>query len=337
MARDLQTGTAARWTAHLETSRPYTLGYAGFVGLAGAALAATEPADGRWIVAWAVPTLGWLAGLYGGDYFDRALDAIAKPDRPIPSGRLAARTAWLVMVGATLVGGALAFAANPRSLWLVVAAFAIGLSYNTWLKGNGLAGNAVRGSLTAMAFLFGTLCVGAVPPAGLWIVAALLAVHDMGSNLIGTVRDVDGDRRGGVETLAVRAGAPAAVRTASGCWLVWSTIAFALPAWWPSLLPLGVYFAWIALASALGAVSIAMLWAVDFPSPRRSLRAHEVLVIERIVLAGGLVALGAGVTIALPLTLAGVVLTAASQYALRERHEFGRAARAPRALHPTAP
>src|SRR6266487_992200 len=67
--------------AHMETWRPYTLFYPGLVGLSGAGLASDHVSALRLLGSWLVPTLGWIAGLYGGDYFDRTLDAAAKPHR----------------------------------------------------------------------------------------------------------------------------------------------------------------------------------------------------------------------------------------------------------------
>jgi 4-hydroxybenzoate polyprenyltransferase/geranylgeranylglycerol-phosphate geranylgeranyltransferase len=70
--------------AHLEMMRPYTVFHSGMLGFA-AALFLSEGTAPPWRVAlsFLVPTLGWVAGLYGGDYFDRELDAIAKPHRPV--------------------------------------------------------------------------------------------------------------------------------------------------------------------------------------------------------------------------------------------------------------
>ncbi|WP_439629639.1 UbiA family prenyltransferase [Gemmata sp.] len=51
----------------------------------------------------------YLAGMVWNDYFDRAEDAVARPFRPIPSGRVAVRTALLL--GTALCGLGLGFAA----------------------------------------------------------------------------------------------------------------------------------------------------------------------------------------------------------------------------------
>src|SRR5262249_43171150 len=124
--------------AHAETCRPWTLFYAGLVGLGGALLASgPSPEPCRLAGAWLVATLGWLAGPYGGDYFDRKLDAAAKPHRPIPSGRLRPEVALGTMIGCIALGLALAVALNWRNLVIVAVVTVAGISYNNVFKARG--------------------------------------------------------------------------------------------------------------------------------------------------------------------------------------------------------
>jgi len=101
----------------METWRPYTLFYPGLVGLSGAGLASDHVSALRLLGSWLVPTLGWIAGLYGGDYFDRTLDAAAKPHRPIPSGRISPRTALASAITCVLVGCAIGVLAMVPAWW----------------------------------------------------------------------------------------------------------------------------------------------------------------------------------------------------------------------------
>jgi 4-hydroxybenzoate polyprenyltransferase len=313
---------SGRVLAHLEMWRPYTLGYVGLVGLAGALLAAPGAPGPRLLGAWAAPTLGWLAGLYGGDYKDRHLDAIAKLHRPIPSGRVRPGTALAAMIVCVAAGGAIAVALNWRSLVLVAAALTGGIAYSVSLKASGLPGNLVRGGLTACAFLYGTMTVTAWPPARLLPVAALWWLQDSGSNLVGTLRDRAGDRRGGYQTLVVRRGEPAALACVGALY----ALAAGLAAWTLVTVPSGDRVMATALAvTALALASAALITLVGARrpiAPRTALHAHEVLVIERVILAGAVVAL-ASAELALILTTVIVAVTAASQRVMRERYEFG--------------
>ena len=211
-------GAVRALRAHVETWRPYTLWYVGLVGLAGAALA--DGPHHPWLLAsaWAAPTAGWLGGHYLGDYFDRELDAGSKPHRPIPSGRLGARTrVWCGCICFALLALLAVLGGWGTTSAAVLAAFGI-VAYSRWCKARGIAGNLVRGALGAIALLYGALTVGLSADRGSTVPVLLAAMvafwsHDAMSNLVGALRDIDGDRAGGYRTLPVRRGAPFAVRT----------------------------------------------------------------------------------------------------------------------------
>jgi geranylgeranylglycerol-phosphate geranylgeranyltransferase len=326
-------GAARALRAHVETWRPYTLWYVGLVGLGGAALIAGEHHPWRLFGAWAAPTLGWLGGHYLGDYFDRELDAGSKPHRPIPSGRLSPRTAAIC--------GAVCFAALAvlavASGWATTVAALFGalgiVAYSRWLKARGVAGNLIRGALGAIALLYGAAAVGSRPSAG--TAAALLTLalafwlHDTASNLVGTLRDIDGDRAGGYSTLPVRRGSEFAVRTVLGLYAGAAAAALA-----GGLLagtvdrPAGgsrpLYLLTLLVVLGLGLLALAPLvpYRRSMPVPV-ALRAHAVLVLERVVLAAAVVGLGLGLRWQLALAVPLVALTGWTQSRMRSRHELG--------------
>ena len=302
--------------AHVETWRPYTTCYVGLVGLAGAGLANPHAGPVREVAAWLVPTLGWVAGLYGGDYFDRDLDAMAKPYRPIPSGRLPAKLALALMIGTAAVGAALGLLLQPRTVVWAAAALGCGLAYSMVLKAHGLLGNVARGAMTSCAVLFGGSMVAGWPPLRLLPVALAFCAHDVGSNIVGTLRDVEGDRVGGYRTLPVRHG----IETACAVVVAAFGLAYALLLWPGRTHPSMLWTAGMVLAAALAAVALAGLRERPLSRPT-ALHAHEILVLERIVLAGALVTLGFGAA-GVPITLALLVIAAVTQHTLRRRSEF---------------
>ena len=310
-----------RAIAHLQTWRLYTLWYVGFVGLAGAGLSPGRHDGIRLVAAWAVPTLGWLGGHYLSDYFDRDLDAIAKPHRPIPSGRLPARTALACGVLAMLTVAALAVLSGWRTSLIAVLAVLAVLAYGVRLKAAGIAGNLVRGALGALALLYGAACA---PPFG-WSVLLPFVVafwlHDTCSNLVGTLRDVDGDRAGGYRTLPVTHGTATGARVALGLYL-----ATVLAAGWGGLAhPDGHGWYLLALAgvAVLGLSAVLPLLRAGELAARDALRAHERLVLERICLAAAVIGLGLGALVAVILVLPALALTWWSQRMLRSWYEFG--------------
>ncbi|MEV0001860.1 UbiA family prenyltransferase [Micromonospora sp. NPDC050980] len=314
--------------AHLETWRPYTLWYVGLVGLGGAAVAAGPHHPWRLLSAWAAPTAGWLGGHYLGDWFDRELDAGSKPHRPIPSDRLRARTAVACGCACYAVLAVLAVAGGwGTTAAALLAGFGI-VAYSRWLKARGIAGNLVRGALGAVALLYGALAVGIPPgPSSAWALLLALTVafwaHDAMSNLVGALRDIDGDRAGGYETLPVRRGVPFAVRTVVALYAV--TVGAALTA---GLLAepgaRAAYLATLLVVAVAGVAALAPLVTRRAGLPVAvALRAHSVLVVERVVLASAVVGLGLGLAGQLLLALPMVALTWWAQREMRARHELG--------------
>ncbi|HET9111910.1 MAG TPA: UbiA family prenyltransferase, partial [Ktedonobacterales bacterium] len=207
---------ARKLLAHLEMTRPYTLFHSGLLAVAGAVVA-----SGGHVSAWraglaAVVTIcGWEAGLYAGDYYDRKLDAISKPSRPIPSGRVAPREAFLTMVTLIAVGYLASLALGWANLALAMLTTALGIAYSKTFKSHALLGNFDRGVLGVCAVAFGALAAGGGPLAPLLALAALVFFHDAATNLVGAIRDVDGDRVAGYATVPVLYGVGRSSRIAA--------------------------------------------------------------------------------------------------------------------------
>ncbi|MET7717354.1 UbiA family prenyltransferase [Streptomyces sp. NPDC005407] len=307
--------------AHLRTWRPYTIWYPGLVGLAGATLAADPHANARLLAAWFVPTAIWTAAHYLGDYLDRELDAISKPQRPIPSGRMRPTTA--LACGALLATAACvaALAVNWRTILLLAVGIGGALAYNGLFKARGIWGNLVRGALTGAAFAFGTMMAVPFPPNELLLFVVVFWSHDAASNLVGTLRDVAGDREGGYATFAVRRGLRTAGRTAAALYgLAVATAAAGLLA-----VPRdrAAYLLVVLLAAVVGCGAFRLVFTPRRTlTPRMALRAHEVLVAERLILADALLVPGLGLPAALGILAPLLVLTIGIQRAMRSKHEF---------------
>ncbi|MEL6665062.1 MAG: chlorophyll synthase ChlG [Pseudomonadota bacterium] len=153
------------------------------------------------------------------DWFDRHVDAINEPDRPIPSGRVPGR--WGFYLGlfwsavSLIIGAAL-------GLW-AFAATIVGIAL-AWLysapparfKEDGWSGPAVVGiAYEGVAWFTGAAVIIGVAP-GPYIVAALL-LYSFGAHGIMTLNDfkaIEGDRVSGVRSLPVRLGVERAAQVA---------------------------------------------------------------------------------------------------------------------------
>ncbi|WDZ84732.1 SCO3242 family prenyltransferase [Micromonospora cathayae] len=165
--------------------------------LAGAAAAGTLGA-GTPALAGASVLLYW-AGMAANDWADRDLDAVERPDRPIPSGRVTPGTALGLAVGLTAAGVALATAAGGRR----AAAVAVPLAAAVWgydlAAKNTAAGPAVMAVCRGLDVLLGASGgrVGRAVPAALTVAAHTWTVTALSR------REVDGaDQRLPVRTLA---------------------------------------------------------------------------------------------------------------------------------------
>ncbi|WP_406693267.1 UbiA family prenyltransferase [Saccharopolyspora sp. ID03-671] len=307
----------ALW-AHVQTSRPYTLSYPVLVGVAGAGVSGSA-GFAEFALAGSGTAFGWLSAHYLGDYFDRDLDRLAKPQRPIPSGRLAPGTAVFCGVGFALASATVLTWANSLTLPLVLLALCGIVAYSRFCKAIGLSGNLVRGLVTALAFLIGSMVADPLPGWSAVAFALVFLLHDTASNLVGTMRDVDGDRSAGYRSVPVRKGQRYAARLAVGLYV--AAIGIAMPA---LLWPHRPGFA-LLLTIAAGAGLIAVLPLVRLAptlSQARALRAHEILVVERLVLAAAILARTVPLPVVLALLVPVLVFSTWTQAVMRSRHEI---------------
>ncbi|MDP3555326.1 chlorophyll synthase ChlG [Methylocystis sp.] len=153
------------------------------------------------------------------DWYDRHVDAINEPNRPIPSGRIPGRWGFYIACLWTVLSLAVAAALG---LW-VFAAAVLGLVL-AWvysapplrLKQNGWWGNsAVALCYEGLPWFTGAAVMAAALPD--WLIIALALLYSFGAHGIMTLNDfksVDGDRRMGVLSLPVQLGVDEAARFA---------------------------------------------------------------------------------------------------------------------------
>lgn len=318
-----------RLVAHVEIWRLDLFSYTGLVSVSGALLASGDRPALRLIGTWLAPSLGWVAAMYGGDYFDRDLDTKTKPQRPVPSGRVKPREAFAGMVTCVLLGMVIAVLLNPLNFFVVLAALTLGVSYSKYFKAHGIWGNLVRGGVTAMAFIHGTLATSHALQPRLLPIALIFWLHDSGSNVIGAICDRDGDRSGGYRTFPVRHGDTPALWLLLVLDLGWLGLAAGYPLTLGARFHLAGYVPFLVASVAMSLVSGLMLVRAPRPIPRlTSLRSHEIIVVERLVLTSGFIAAvsHAWIAVALLIPSAGAWLVA-SIVMMRQSYEPSRVKR----------
>ena len=153
------------------------------------------------------------------DWFDRHVDAINEPRRPIPSGRMPGRWGLYIAIAWSFVS---LFVAALLGQW-VLAASIIGIAL-AWaysapplrLKKNGWWGNsAVALCYEGVPWLTAVVVMTSLlPRVEIVLIALLYSVGAHGIMTLNDFKSVQGDRRMGVGSLPVRLGVENAARVA---------------------------------------------------------------------------------------------------------------------------
>ncbi len=153
------------------------------------------------------------------DWFDRHVDAINEPNRPIPSGRVPGRWGLYIAIGWTGLSLLVATLLGPWGFGAAVVGLALAWAYSAppiRLKRNGWWGNsAVAACYEGLPWFTGAaVMVGGWPG---WPVVVLAALYSIGAHGIMTLNDfksVEGDRRMGIASLPVLLGVERAAHVA---------------------------------------------------------------------------------------------------------------------------
>jgi geranylgeranylglycerol-phosphate geranylgeranyltransferase len=136
------------------------------------------------------------------DYFDREVDRVNAPWRPIPSGAVLASEAAAFSAALGALGLASSTLISIQCLAVASLAYAASLVYNAWLKRSGLPGNLIVSVVVAAPFIYGSvLSDGYISPRlATFILPVFLS--NLGREVIKGVSDVEGDSLRGVKSIA---------------------------------------------------------------------------------------------------------------------------------------
>lgn len=209
-------GATAALRGLLDLTRPGNVVAAGVLTATGSFVAAGFGAAALPVAAAVIATVfATAAGNAVNDYFDREVDRVNRPDRPIPRGAVTAR-AGLVFSGALFLGAVVAAVALPLAAIAIAVANLLALvAYTKLFKGLPGVGNVVVAYLTGSTFLFGGAAVGRVTDPAVVVLFALAALATLAREVVKDVEDVAGDRAEGLRTLPIVAGEPTALRVSA--------------------------------------------------------------------------------------------------------------------------
>jgi len=145
------------------------------------------------------------------DWFDRHVDAINEPHRPIPSGRLPGQTGLYIAIVWTLVSALVAYFLGALVFVAALVGLALAWAYSApplRLKQNGWWGNAACAACyEGLPWITGAaVMTGGVLDAKVFLLAALYSIGAHGIMTLNDFKSVDGDRQMGVNSLPVLLG-----------------------------------------------------------------------------------------------------------------------------------
>ncbi|MCW4022814.1 MAG: geranylgeranylglycerol-phosphate geranylgeranyltransferase [Candidatus Bathyarchaeota archaeon] len=159
------------------------------------------------------------ASMVVNDYYDRKIDAINEPNRPIPRGDVSPKQALVYALVLTIIGFVAAYLTNMSSLVVAVVASIISIAYITKGKGTGLPGNFLVSATVVIPFIYGGLAVGELQTSTLLFVA-IVFFSNTGREITKGIVDVEGDRSHNIKTVAVAFGEKTAAIVATAFSLI---------------------------------------------------------------------------------------------------------------------
>ncbi|CAO4148794.1 1,4-dihydroxy-2-naphthoate octaprenyltransferase [Methylorubrum aminovorans] len=153
------------------------------------------------------------------DWFDRHVDAINEPNRPIPSGRIPGRWGLYLAAGWTILSLIVAALLGPWILGAALFGLVLAWIYSApplRLKRNGWWGNsAVALCYEGLPWFTGAAVMAAsMPDERVLLVALLYSVGAHGIMTLNDFKSVEGDRAMGLRSLPVQLGSDRAARFA---------------------------------------------------------------------------------------------------------------------------
>lgn len=207
-----------RAIGHVKLTRPGNVIAAAILAAVGAYVAAGAEVSIPILAAITATALGTAAGNAINDYFDRDIDAVNQPDRPIPAGLVAPATAKWFAALSLVAAVALTLAVLPiEAIVIATINLVLLVAYTSWFKGTPGLGNGVVAFLVASALWFGGAAGGDI--FSTLEIGILAGVATFAREVIKDIEDIPGDRAEGLTTLPIAVGANRA-------WIVAAVVLF---------------------------------------------------------------------------------------------------------------
>jgi chlorophyll synthase len=183
------------------------------------------------------------------DWYDRHVDAINEPHRPIPSGRVPGLWGLYIAGIWSLLSLAVAAVLGAWVLVATVVGLVLAWAYSApplRLKRNGWWGNAACGfSYEGLAWVTGAAVMlgGNLPSTGILVLAVLYSIGAHGIMTLNDFKAIKGDSEMGIRSLPVSLGPQRAAQVACAVMLVPQLVVIALLLSWSQAVPAAIVVA----------------------------------------------------------------------------------------------
>ena len=194
---------------YLRLIRPVNCGMIGIAVIVGAVLANPNIANRPWqslVYGFVTSFTLTAASMAINDYYDRQIDAVNEPNRPIPSGLIKPRDALIFAAVLSMLGFAAAYLTNALCLVTAIIAWMVFATYTTVGKRSGLPGNFLVSTCVAIPFVYGSIAIVADVRLNVLLFASMAFLSNTGREITKGIVDVKGDMTANVKTMAVRYG-----------------------------------------------------------------------------------------------------------------------------------
>ena len=247
----------------LRIIRPINCLMMGFAVLVGAALATKSISNTPWQASLYGFTTGFMltaASMAINDYYDRAIDAVNEPKRPIPSGAVEPGEALAFASVLSTIGLVIAFLTSLLCFVTAVIAWVVFVAYTTVGKRSGLPGNFLVSICVAIPLVYGSTVATDAVQLNVWLFALIAFLSNTGREITKGIVDVEGDRSRNVKTLAVRFGDKKAAATAVMFYLL-AVLLTPVP-WFLNLV--SIWFIPLVVVTDLGLLASSVLLLRDY-------------------------------------------------------------------------
>ncbi|MEM3549723.1 MAG: geranylgeranylglycerol-phosphate geranylgeranyltransferase [Candidatus Bathyarchaeia archaeon] len=252
----------------------------GFAVIVGATLANSESLKGFGLNL----TYGFLTGFFltaasmvVNDYYDREIDAVNEPERPIPSGLIKPKEALAFAFLLSVAGFIAAFLTNAANILCFITAVLFwftSITYVTVGKRTGLLGNFLVSACVSAPFIYGSIAVTNELRASVFIFATMVFLSNTGREITKGIVDVPGDKARNVKTLAVSYGERKAAVAAVTFYLL-AVILTPLP---PFLHLVSFWFVPLVAITDIGLISASIMLLKDYSRENaRKVKKHVLL------------------------------------------------------------